>query len=426
MNALLIQGGRIVDPSQNVDRTGDLLIADGKIVGIDQPAPAGAQTLDARGLIVSPGWIDAQVALREPGFEIDETAYSGTKAAVAGGMTSIASLPDTQPVVDNRASIEFIQRQAERAGHCHVFPLGAVTKKHEGEELADIGQLVDGGAVGFTDAKHPVANAEVMRRALQYTSMFRRPILHHPKVPELTQKGVMHEGFTSTELGLAGMPAAAEEIMVSRDVALAELTGGHVHLMCVSTANSVERIRRSKQRGIKVTAGVAIHQLVATDEAMNTFNPLFKVDPPLRTQEDIDALIEGLKDGTIDLICSDHQPISEEKKNVEVDLAPFGIVGLETLLPLAVTHLVAKGLFDWPELIGKLTVGPASVLGLPKGTLAPGADADVTILDPEARWTIDARKFHSVSHNTPFDGWEVQGKTHTVIVSGQIRFPFRD
>ena len=422
MSTLLIRNGRIIDPDQQLDQVGNLLLRDGRIAGIDDPAGSADQVIDASGRIVCPGLIDMHVSLREPGNEDDETIASGTAAALAGGFTSVACTPDTSPVVDNRAAAEFILLQAERAGNCHVFALGAVTKNHAGEELAEIGQLVDGGAVAFTGARRPIGHAEIMRRALEYTRMFDRPIFNQPRVPELVEDGVMHEGYFSTLLGLRGMPAAAEEIMVGRDIALAEMTGGRVHLMCLSTRGGVEQVRRAKARGGRVTAEVTPHHLALTDESLRSFDSNYKVQPPLRSQDHIDALIEGLKDGTIDAICSDHQPFAEEKKNVEVDLAPFGIVGLETLLPLCVRTLIEPEHLSWPELIAKLTIGPARVLRIPKGTLRPGADADVTIIDSDARWTIDPSCFRSQSRNTPFAGWQVRGRAETVIVSGEVRF----
>lgn len=423
MSTVLIRDGRIIDPSQNVDRTGNLLLRDGRVAGIDDGTAVADRLIDASGLIVCPGFIDVHVSLREPGHEEDETTATGTAAALAGGMTSIACMPDTSPVVDNRAAAEFILLQAERAGHCNVFPLGAATKNHAGEELAEIGLLVEGGAVGFTDAKRPIANAEIMRRALEYARMFNRPIFNHPQVPELVAGGVMHEGYYSTLLGLRGMPAAAEEIMVSRDLALAEMTGGRLHLMCLSAAQSVEQVRRAKARGIRVTAEVTPHHLTLTDASLQSFDSNCKVDPPLRSQDHIDALIEGLKDGTIDAISSDHQPFAEEKKDRELDLVPPGIAGLETLLPICVKSLIEPGHLSWSQLIACLTVGPAAVLSIAKGTLSPGADADVTILDPNAEWTIDPDQFRSMSKNTPFAGWKVRGRVHTVIVGGRIRFP---
>ncbi len=422
MSTTLIRGGRIVDPSQDIDRVANLFLRDDKVVAIDDATAVADHLVDASGLVVCPGLIDMHVSLREPGDEKDETISSGTAAALAGGMTSVVCMPDTSPVVDNRAAVEFVQLQSDRAGHCHVFPLGAVTKNHAGKELAEIGQLVEGGAVAFTDAKNPVADAEIMRRALEYTRMFNCPIFNHPQVPELVADGVMHEGQYSTFLGLRGMPAAAEDIMVGRDIALAEMADGRLHLMTISTAGSVDQIRRAKARNVRVTAEVTPQHLALTDAELQTFDSNCKVDPPLRSQQHIDALVEGLKDGTIDVICSDHQPYAVEKKDRELDQAPFGIVGMETLLPICIKTLIEPGHLSWSELIAKLTISPASILGIQKGTLRPGADADVTLIDPKAQWTIDAGKFCSKSRNTPFAGWEVCGRAHTVIVSGHVRY----
>lgn len=422
MTTTLIRGGRIIDPASHLDRVGNLLIADGKIAGVDSHATSADHVIDASGKIVCPGLIDVHVSFREPGDEEDETTVSGTAAALAGGFASVAVLPDTSPVVDNRAAAEFILLQGERAGNCHVYPLGAVTKNHEGKELAEIGQLVEGGAVAFTDAKRPVANAEIMRRALEYTKMFNRPVFNHPQVPELAAGGVMHEGFYSTLLGLRGIPAAAEEIMVDRDIALAEMTGGRLHLMCISTVNSVEMIRRAKARGVKVTASVTPHHLALTDEMMRTFDSNYKVDPPLRSGEHIAALIEGLKDGTLDCISSDHQPYAAEKKDHELDLVPFGVVGLETLLPVCIKTLIEPGHLTWPKLIAALSNRPAKVLQIPRGTLAAGAAADVTIIDPSVEWTIDPKAFRSKGRNSPFAGWPVRGRAQHVIVDGVMRY----
>lgn len=422
MSTLLIRGGRIVDPANQRDAPGDLLVVDGRIARAGASSSTPDEVIDAAGLIVCPGLIDVRVALREPGFEEDETIESGTRAALAGGFTCIGSLPDTEPVVDTRAAAEFVSRQAERAGHCRVVPLGAVTKKHAGQELSEMGQLVDGGAGAFTDGKRPIANSEVMRRSLQYAAMFDRAILHHPQVPELVAGGIMHDGFYSTKLGLRGIPAAAEEIMVRRDIALAEHTGGRIHLMGLSSKNSVDEVRQARQRGIRVTADVTPHHLALTDACLETYDSNYKVDPPLRTQPHIDALVEGLQDGTIEIISSDHQPLAEEKKWVELDQVPFGIVGLETLVPICVQTLISTGLLTWLQLIAKLTTGPAALLNLEAGTLSPGSVADVTLIDPKVEWTIDASQFASRSRNTPFDGQPVQGRAVCTIVGGEVRY----
>jgi dihydroorotase len=426
MKTLLIRGGRLIDPAAGHDGPADLLVENGRVSAVLRPgerdARPGDEVLDAAGKIVCPGLIDVHVAFREPGDEEDETTESGSCAALAGGFTTVACLPDTSPAVDTRAAAEFVHLQGDRAGHCRVLPIGAVTKGTEGKELAEIGQLVDGGAVALSDGKKPIANAEIMRRALQYAGMFGRAIFNHPQVPELVEGGVMHEGFHSTLLGLRGMPAAAEKIMVNRDIALAELTGGRLHLMCVTAVGSVESVRRAKESGLRVTADVAPHYLVLTDESLRSFDSNYKVDPPLRSEEHLAALIAGLKDGTIDVISSDHQPFAEEKKGGEILSDPFGVVGLETLLPVLATGLVEAGHLTWPELLAKLTVNPARLLGLDAGILRPGAVADVTIFDPAAEWTLDPRSFRSRSRNTPFAGWQVKGRVEAVIVGGEVRY----
>lgn len=422
MKTLLIRGGRLIDPSQDLDRIGNLLIENGKIVASGDVNPAADQTLDVTGLIVVPGLIDLHVSLRDPGDEEDETTVSGTAAALAGGFTSIACLPDTSPAIDSRAAAEFAILQAARARNCHVYPLGAVTKELKGEELAEIGQLVEGGAVGFTDAKNPIHNAEIMRRALEYTRMFGRPIFSFPEVTELIRTGVMHEGFYSTLLGLRGMPAAAETIRVGRDLALAEMTDGRVHLMAISAADSVHQIRRAKAAGVQATCSVTPHHLTLDDSLLRSFDSAYKVSPPLRSRDHIETLIQGLKDDTIDAISSDHQPYSIEKKRNELDEAPFGISGLETVLSICVNSLIEPGHLSWLQLIDKLSTTPARILGLSKGTLQTGFAADVTLIDPAVEWTIDPEKFYSRGRNTPFAGWTVRGRAHTVLVGGEIRY----
>ncbi len=430
MTDMWITGGRVIDPSVGLDAIADLQISDGKIAalhlhadsGSSQPVPAGVHIVEATGLIVSPGLIDLHVSLREPGFEEDEVTETGTAAALAGGFCTIAAQSDTSPVVDNRSAAEFIRLQADRAGNCRVHPLGAVTRQHEGAELAEIGQLVAGGAVAFSDAKNPISNSEVMRRALEYTRMFDRPILHFSMVPELMEGGVMHEGFEATRLGLRGIPAAAQDIMTGRDIALAELTEGRVHLMCVTTKGSVEQIRKARSRGIRVTADVTPHHLLLTDQVMSTFDTLCKCNPPFRTQDHIDALIEGLQDGTISAISSDHQPHAFEKKQVELDAAPFGICSLETALAVCIRALIEPGHLTWSQLLAALTSGPAEILGLPSGNLRPGSPADITIIDPGLEWTVDARAFQSRSRNTPFHRQQFRGRAVTTIVDGQIRW----
>jgi dihydroorotase len=422
MTILRIADGRVIDPSQNLDAVTDLWVQDGKILGTGpRPDLRPDRTLDAAGCVVSPGLIDMHVHLREPGREEDETIATGTAAAIAGGVTAVACMPNTEPALDSQAAAEFVHLQAERAGNATVFPVGAVTKNREGKELAEIGGLVQGGAVAFTDDGSPVSSAEIMRRALEYTRMFDKAILSHCEDLDLTRGGVMHEGLVSTSLGLRGMPAVAEEVHVFRDIELAEITGGKLHILHVSTAGSVDLIRRAKARGVRVTGEACPHHFTLTDECLRDFDSNFKMAPPLREQKDVDAIIEGLKDGTLDVIATDHAPHSPEKKAREFDQCPNGIVGLETLIPLCVTRLIEPGVLTWPQLIAKLTLNPAKVLGVDRGTLKSGAAADVTVIHPKAEWVIDPAKFKSKSRNTPFAGWKVRGRARAVVVGGAVK-----
>jgi dihydroorotase len=405
-----------------VDRVADLLIADGKIVGLDQPTTGDEKTIDATGKIVSPGLIDMHVHLREPGGEDDETIATGTAAALAGGFTSIACVPNTDPPIDTQGVVALIQSRAALADNCNVFVIGCVSQNREGKELAEIGQLVQAGAVAFSDDGSPVDDPELMRRALEYCLMFDKPVLSHAEIPELTSRGVMHDGLTALILGLGGIPPAAEDVMTTRDIALAEATGGRLHMMHVSTGGSVDAVRRAKARGVRVTAEVAPHHFTLTDESLRTFNSNFKMNPPLRGSGHVTGCIDGLVDGTIDVIATDHAPHAKEKKMQELDRAPFGIVGLETSLGLVVTKLIEPGHLDWPTALAKMTINPARVLGIDKGTLSPGADADVTIIDPTVGWTVDPKKFRSKSANTPFAGWQLHGRAEMVLVGGKVKF----
>ncbi len=424
MPNLLIANGRVIDPSQSMDRVTNVRVVEGRIAAYDAAPQEGDRVIDARGKIVCPGLIDMHVHLREPGREEDETIESGAAAALAGGFTAIVCAPNTDPPIDSQGAVEFVRHQAARARHCHVYPMGCVSKNREGRELAEIGLLVEAGAVAFTDDGDPVYNPELMRRAFEYCRMFDKPVANHAEVRELTQHGVMHEGLVSLILGLPGMPSAAEDVMVSRDIALAEATGGRLHVMHVSTAGSVEILRRAKRRGVRVTAEATPHHFTLTDDCLRTFDSNCKMNPPLRSREHVEAIIAGLADGTIDVIVSDHAPHSREKKMLELDQAPFGIVGLETTLGLVITRLIEPGLLDWSTALAKLTINPARILGIPKGTLALGADADITIIDPQARWRVDPARFYSKSANTPFAGWELVGRADMVIVGGEVRYPF--
>ena len=425
MATLLIRGGRVIDPAQDIDRIADLRIVDGRIAGIG-PGETGAgradETIDAAGMIVTPGLIDMHVHLREPGREEDETIASGTRAALAGGFTSVACIPNTEPPIDTQAAVEFIHQKAARADTCNVFVVACVSRNREGKELAEIGQLVEAGAVAFSDDGAPVADAELMRRALEYCSMFGKTILAHEEVLELSRGGVMNEGLVSLLLGLGGMPAAAEEVMIGRDTALAESTGGRLHVMHVSTAGGVALVRAAKARGVRVTAEACPHHFTLTDESLRTFDANCKMSPPLRTAADVEAIIVGIADGTIDCIATDHAPHAREKKMLELDRAPFGILGLETAIGLSVTRLIVPGRLAWPRLVEAMSTLPARILGLDRGTLRTGSPADVTIIDPDRTWKVDVKSFRSKSINSPFHGWTLRGRAVATIVGGRVKY----
>jgi dihydroorotase len=424
MSSILIRNGRVIDPRNGVDRVTNLLLRDGKVAGLDA-ADGAERVIDATGKIVSPGLIDMHVHLRQPGREEDETIRSGTAAALAGGFTSIACVPNTDPPIDTQGTVQFVLSLAARADNCNVFVIACVSHNREGKELSEMGLLAEAGAVGFSDDGAPVHDPELMRRAFEYCLMFDKPVMNHCEIRELTQRGVMHEGTVSMVLGLPGIPTAAEDVMVSRDIALAEATGGRLHIMHVSTSGSVDAIRRAKRRGVRVTAEVSPHHFSLTDESLRTFDSNYKMNPPLRGQEHLDACIAGLVDGTIDAIATDHAPHAKEKKMQELDLAPFGIVGLETSLGLVGTKLIEPGHLDWPTALAKMTCNPAQILRLNKGTLTPGADADVTIIDPDVRWVVDPAEFFSKSTNTPFAGWTLRGRAEVVLVGGRVKFSRR-
>jgi dihydroorotase len=419
---ILIQNGRLIDPSQSLDRVASLLVADGRIAAYDVLPSGGEQLLDASGKIVAPGLIDMHVHLREPGREEDETIQTGATAAVAGGFTSIVCCPNTEPPIDSPETIALVLRQAARADQCQVYVMACVSKNRQGKELAEIARLAAAGAVAFSDDGAPVYDAELMRRALECCRMCDKPVLNHAEVPELARGGVMHEGEVSRSLGLPGIPAAAEDLMTARDIALAEATGGRLHMMHVSTAGSVDAVRRAKRRGVRVTAECAPHHFTLTDECLRSRDANFKMNPPLRSREHVEACIAGLADGTIDAIASDHAPHAREKKLRGLLQAPFGIIGLETTLGLVITRLVEPGHLDWSRALALLTANPARILGIPKGTLALGAEADVTIIDPDVRWIVDTAQLHSKSTNTPFAGWELRGRADTVLVGGKVKF----
>jgi len=420
--SLLIRNGRVIDPAGSVDSVQDVLLKGDRIerVGKTLAVPADTKVLDATGKIVCPGFIDLHVHLREPGQEYKETVATGTRAAAAGGFTAVCAMANTHPVNDNRAVTDYIRARAETDGIVRVYPIGAVTRNLGGEELAELAELAEAGCVAFSDDGKCVMNAALYRRAMEYTLPFATPLISHAEDHHLSQGAAMNEGVVSTELGVPGAPAAAEDVMVARDILLAELTGAHVHIAHLSTAGAVRLVRDAKARGVRVTAEVTPHHLLLTEEAVRTFDANTKMNPPLRTKRDAEALVEGLIDGTIDCIATDHAPHATSEKEGEFDRAAFGIVGLETAVGLLMDRLVTPGTLPLATLVARLSRDPARLLHLPGGSLAAGAPADLTLLDPEARWTVDPARFASKSRNTPFAGWTVTGRPWKTIVGGRI------
>jgi dihydroorotase len=421
---LLITNGHVIDPAENQNSGMDILIEDGKVaawIGRDDGKPSDVETFDASGLIVAPGFIDMHVHLREPGQEHKETIATGCAAAVAGGFTSVCPMPNTTPVNDNAAITRYMIEQAERAGLANVFPIGAITKSSDGTELAEMGEMKAAGAVAVSDDGRPVPNAGIMRRAMQYARDFDLPVIDHCEDKSLSSGGVMHEGRVSLLLGLKGMPALAEEIDVVRDLMLAKETGAHVHIGHVSTDGAIGAIRRAKNDGIKVTCEVTPHHFTLTDKAVEGYDTNTKMAPPLRSEEHLAAVIEGIKNGTIDTIATDHAPHHSDEKSLEYDRAPFGITGLETAVGLALNELVHKGVIDLVRLVEMCSTNPARIFKLTgRGTLKPGSVADVTIIDPNLTWTYTNAESRSRSRNSPFDGWEFRGAAVATIVGGKV------
>lgn len=411
----------MVDPASGRDEVADVLVEGGRIVAVAQGMrPEGAGVLDARGLVVVPGLIDLHVHLRDPGQTHKEDIASGTRAAARGGVTGVVCMANTQPPVDDPVVVEYIRSRAREAGAVRVYPVGAVTKGLGGKELSPIGALAAAGVVALSDDGRPIPDAGLLRRAMVYSRMFELPILEHCEDPSLSAGGVMHEGEVSARLGLRGVPRSAEEVVVARDLVLAEETGAHVHIQHVSTRGSVRLIREAKARGVRVTAEVTPHHLTLTDESLEGYDPNFKTNPPLRSAEDVEALLEGLQDGTLDCVATDHAPHAPAEKLVEFDAAPFGVIGLETLLSVVLTRLVwQKG---WPlaRALSPVTDRPARILGLPGGRLQAGALADLVLLDPEREWVVDPEQFCSKSRNTPFAGWTLRGKVLATLVEGRV------
>jgi dihydroorotase len=424
VSALLIRGGRVVDPSQAIDARLDLLLEEGRVARLDErvAAPAGAEVLDATGLVVAPGLIDIHVHLREPGQEAKETVATGTRAAVAGGFTAVACMANTSPVNDSRLVTGHILGAARAAGLARVHPIGAITRGLEGQELAPYGELVAAGCVALSDDGRPVMNAELMRRALEVSQHFGVPVVQHAQDLDLTGEGVMHEGVASACCGLPGIPGAAEDVMVARDLLLLEDVGGRYHVAHLSTARSLRLVREAKARGLAVTCEVTPHHLLLTDRAVleSGLDSNWKTQPPLRADSDAAALLEGIADGSIDAIASDHAPHTRDEKALEFQASPFGIVGLETSLALGLDRLVRPGVISLARLVELMSTGPARVLGLPGGSLAPGSPADVTVIDLEHESEVAAARFASRSRNTPFEGWKLRGAAAFTIVGGRI------
>ena len=451
MNSLLLTGGRVLDPANRFDAQADVLIADGKVSAVGPhlaaSAPAGTNTLDVTGKVVCPGLIDIHVHLRDPGQTAKESIASGTRAAARGGFTSVICMPNTSPAIDTAGTVALIHEKAARDGVVNVFVTGTITKGLEGEELAPIGSLKQAGVVAITDDGRCVQNNEMMRRALEYARMFDLPVLDHCQDYSLVTDGVMHEGYWNIALGLRGWPAAGEELMVARNILLAEMTGARVHCQHITTAGSVELLRAAKKRQVPITAEACPHHFTLTDAAVAgsesfwkedgrkvfgydqadaalpswpRYDTNFKMNPPLRSAKDREAILAGLVDGTLDVLASDHAPHCDYEKEVEFDYAPFGIVGLETELALALMQLVHSGRLGLGDMIAKFTTIPAQLLRLPKGTLTPGADGDVTVLDPDLEWTWSVDQRASQSKNSPFAGWKLRGKAMATIVAGKV------
>ncbi|MBK5277017.1 MAG: dihydroorotase [Desulfuromonadales bacterium] len=418
---LLIKGGRVIDPSQNIDAIMDVVVEKGlvKEIGAELTVPAGAKVIDATGKYVVPGLIDMHVHLRDPGLEYKEDIVSGTRAAAAGGFTSVCCMPNTKPVIDNKAIVSYIINKAKHEGFCNVFPVGNITYGMHGERMAEMGELKEAGCVAVSDDGKPVSNSELMRRALEYARGIGILVISHAEELDLVGAGVMNEGLTSTELGLKGIPRVAEDIATAREVMLAEYTNSPIHIAHVSTFGSVRIIREAKARGVRVTCETAPHYFTLTDDAVRGYDTNAKMNPPLREAADVAAIKEGLKDGTIDCIATDHAPHHLDEKDVEFNEAMNGIIGLETSLPLSL-RLVEDGVLTLNQLVDKMSVNPSNILVLNRGSLKAGSIADITVIDPAVQWTVEKEKLASKSKNSPFLGWNVQGRASATVLAGKI------
>lgn len=421
----LIENGRIIDPSQGLDRVGRLLLVGGRVAAIDPldgDIPADCSRVDARGCIVAPGLVDVATELGEPGLEEDETIETGAMAALAGGYTSLACSASTDPPIDTASDVEFVRQKASKADKARVYVIGCVSKGRGGEELAEIGSLVDAGAIALSDSPLPMGNTALLRKALEYCLMFDRPIIDRPEVRSLTRDGVMHEGLTQLVLGLAPMPAEAEDLATARDLRLLESTGGRLHLNSISTAGSIEIIRRAKDRGTVVTVDTRIMNLCFDEECLRTFDANYKVNPPLRSRRDIELCLEAIADGTIDMITSGHQPKSLEKKMQELDAVPFGVTSLDTCLSQAITYLISTGKLDWSRAIDCFATQPAKMLGIDAGTLTVGCPADVVVIDPQTPWLVEPSQLRSKNRNTPLLNQSLHGRARMVWVGGILKY----
>jgi dihydroorotase len=423
LSTLLVKNGRIVDPASNLDEIADLLIEDGRVAGIQRSIGRPTErVLDAAGLVVAPGFIDIHVHLREPGREDEETIESGSQAAAAGGFTSICCMPNTNPINDNPAVTSYILKEAERRAVTRIFPIGAISLGSAGEKLAEIGEMVNAGIVGISDDGKPVMNGQLMRRALEYSLPFKIPVIEHCEDLFLSAHGVMNEGYYSTMLGLKGISRTAEDAMASRDIILARLTGAHIHIAHLSTRGALELAREAKRQGIHATCEVTPHHFSLTDAACSEYDTNTKMNPPLRAEEDVAAMIEGLADGTIDCIATDHAPHNSNEKMLEFDRAPFGITGLETALGLALTHLYHPGKITLNRLVELLSTNPARIISKPLGQLKLRSEADVTLFSTDSEWIYDVGQTKSKSRNTPFHGVRLKGQVAATIVAGTVMF----